>query len=204
MKVRPLTPEGLVAELVERVDAAPRTPWTRVLLDGAPPTRPGALADALVEPLRARGRPVLRVSAGDFLRPASVRLEFGRTDPDAFRDGWLDVGGLLREVLSPLDPGGSGRVLPSLWNPVTDRASRADYATLPEGGVLLLDGTLLLDKWLPAELTAHLWLSEAALARQTDPEWRWTLPAYAGYEPRADVTIRYDHPSRPALVGTIG
>jgi len=204
VKVRPLTPESLVAELVDRIDAAPRTGWVRVLLDGAPPARPDRLADALVEPLRAVGRPVQRVSAGDFLRPASVRLEFGRTDPDSFRDGWLDVNGLLREVLEPLGPGGTGRVLPSLWNAATDRASRADYATLPEGGVLLLDGTLLLDRWLPAELTVHLWLSAAALARQTDPDQRWTLPAYEGYEPRADVTVRYDHPDRPALVGTIG
>ncbi|MEU6155177.1 uridine kinase [Actinosynnema sp. NPDC047251] len=202
MKVRPLTPQTLVAELVERTDG-PRTAWTRVLLDGAPPARPDALADALVEPLRARGRPVLRVSAGDFLRPASVRLEFGHTDPDSFRDSWLDTGGLLREVLDPLEPGGTGRVLPSLWNAAADRASRADYVTLPEGGVLLLDGTLLLDKWLPAELTVHLWLSEAALARQTAPGQAWTLPAYAGYEPAADVIVRYDHPTRPALVGSL-
>ncbi|MBB5957629.1 hypothetical protein FHS29_004224 [Saccharothrix tamanrassetensis] len=204
MKVRPLTPEALVAELVDRIDALPRTTWARVLLDGAPPTRPGSLADALVEPLRALGRPVRRVSAGDFLRPASVRLEFGRTDPDSFRDSWLDVAGLVREVLEPLDPGGSGRVLPSLWNVATDRASRADYVTLAEGGVLLLDGTLLLDKWLPAELTVHLHLSDAALARQTDPDRQWTLPAYDGYRPQADVTVRYDHPARPALVGTVG
>ncbi|WP_433269456.1 uridine kinase [Actinosynnema sp. CS-041913] len=203
MKVRPLTPETLVAELVDRVDALPRSGRVRVILDGAPPTRPGRLADALVEPLKARGRPVQRVSADDFLRPASVRLEFGHTDPDSFRDSWLDADGLVREVLEPLDPGGSGRVLPSLWNAVTDRASRADYVTLPEGGVLLLDGTLLLDKWLPAELTVHLWLSDAALARQTEPDRQWTIPAYAGYEPRADVTVRYDHPARPALVGTV-
>ncbi|MEU4802795.1 uridine kinase [Actinosynnema sp. NPDC023587] len=202
MKVHPLTPQALVAELVERI-GGPRAAWTRVLVDGAPPARPGELADALVEPLRARGRPVLRVSAADFLRPASVRLEFGRTDPDSFRDGWLDTGGLLREVLDPLEPGGTGRVLPSLWDAAADRASRADYTTLPEGGVLLLDGTLLLDKWLPAELTVHLWLSRAALARQTAPEDAWTLPAYDGYEPRADVTVRYDHPTKPALVGSL-
>ncbi|MBY8849212.1 uridine kinase [Saccharothrix sp. MB29] len=203
MKVTPLSPRALVDELVARVDALPRDTWSRVIVDGAAPTRPGGLADALVEPLRALGRPVLRVSAGDFLRPASVRLEFGRHDPDSFRDSWLDVGGLTREVLDPLEPGGSGRVLPSLWNAETDRASRADYVVLGAGGVLLLDGTLLLDKWLPAELTVHLWLSPGALERQVPDGERWTLPAYAGYEPNADVTVRYDHPARPALVGMV-
>ncbi|MEO6082478.1 MAG: uridine kinase [Umezawaea sp.] len=200
MKVRSLTPETLVDELVERIDALPRAVWVRVVVDGAAPAAPGSLADALVDPLRARGRPALRVSAADFLRPASVRLEHGRTDPDAFRDDWLDTGGLLREVLAPLEPGGSGKVLPSLWDAAADRASRASYVTLGEGGVLLLDGTLLLDRGLPAELTVHLWLSPGALNRKTAEEQRWTLPAYDGYDPATDVLVRYDHPDRPALV----
>lgn len=200
MKVRPLTPETLVADLVQRIEARPRDGWTRVIVDGARAARPGELADALVDPLRALGRPVQRVSTEDFLRPASVRLEHGHTDPGAYHDDWLDVRGLHREVLSPLDPGGTGRVLPSLWNAATDRASRADYVTLPGGGVLVLDGTLLLDRDLPAELTVHLWLSPSALARQTEPEWQWTLPAYERYEPNPDVLVRYDHADRPALV----
>ncbi|GAA2671331.1 MULTISPECIES: uridine kinase [Actinosynnema] len=203
MKVVPLTQDALVAELVGRIDALPRDRHARVVVDGADATDPGALADALVDPLRALGRPVLRVSARDFLRPASVRLEHGRTDPDSYRDSWVDTGGLLREVLDPLEPGGSGEVLPSLWNAETDRASRAGYARLGEGGVLLLDGALLLDKWLPFELSVHLWLSDAALARRTPPELAWTLPAYEGYEPEPDVLVRYDHPTRPALVRTV-
>ncbi|GGP43510.1 uridine kinase [Saccharothrix coeruleofusca] len=203
MKVTPLSPETLVAELVDRIDALPRDGHARVVVDGATATNPHELADALVDPLRALGRPVLRVSAKDFLRPASVRLEHGRTDPESFRHSWTDTGGLLREVLEPLDPGGSGRVLPALWNAETDRASRADYVALAPGGVLLLDGTLLLDKWLPFELAVHLWLSPGALRRRTPPEWQWTLPAYDDYEPQADLVVRYDHPTRPALVGTV-
>jgi hypothetical protein len=200
VNIRPLSPDALITELVERIDALPRSGRARVIVDGAAATSPSALADALVAPLRTLGRPVLRVSAADFLRPASLRLEHGRFDPDAFRDDWLDTGGLLREVLRPLQPGGSGRVLPSLWDAAADRASRANYVELGEGGVLLLDGTLLLDRGLPAELGVHLWLSAGALARQTTPEWQWTLPAYEGYTPHAEVLVRYDHADRPALV----
>jgi hypothetical protein len=200
VNIRPLTQATLVDELVDRIDALPRTTWARVVVDGAAATSPGVLADALVDPLRALGRPVLRVSAPDFLRPASVRLEHGRFDPDAFRDDWLDTGGLLREVLTPLEPGGSGRVLPSLWDAAADRASRASYVQLGAGGVLLLDGTLLLDRGLPVELGVHLWLSPGALARQTTPEWQWTLPAYEDYTPHAEILVRYDHANRPALV----
>ncbi|MEU7896484.1 uridine kinase [Nonomuraea sp. NPDC049152] len=204
--MRPISPALLVEELAERVAAHPREAWVRVLVDGAPAARPDLLVDQLVEPLRVRGRAVRRVSAGDFLRPASLRLEYGRTDPDAFYDDWLDEGGLRREVLDPLSPGGSGRIVPSLWNSETDRATRAPYERLPEGGVLLLDGTLLLGRGLPAELTVHLWLSKTALVRRGDPAHGWRLPAYERYEREvaparsADVVVKADDPRHPALL----
>jgi len=202
MRIRPIAPALLVEEIADRIAAADPESWPRVAVDGAPPARPGDLADALAGPLRLRGREVVRVSAGDFLRPASLRLEHGRTDPEVFYDEWLDSAGLLREVLGPLRPGGSGRVLPALWDSAADRSARAPYVTLPPGGVLLLDGGLLLGRGLPFDLTVHLWLSPSALARKTPPEDRWTLPAYARYEEEriADLVVRVDHPDRPALV----
>ncbi|WP_113702554.1 uridine kinase [Nonomuraea lactucae] len=205
MRARPISPEALVEELAERIAGLPGGGRVRVAFDGAPPTRPGRLADELVAPLRLRGRPVVRVSAADFLRPASLRLEYGRTDPDAFYDDWLDSGALAREVLEPLGPGGSGRVLPALWDSRTDRAYRLPYESLPEGGVLLLDGTLLLGRGLPFDLSVHLWLSEAALARGSHEDERWRLPAYARYErearpgENADIVVRADHPNRLGL-----
>ncbi|MER7756057.1 uridine kinase [Kitasatospora sp. NPDC097643] len=208
MQVRPISPDRLAELLADRIAALPDPGGhrLRVAVDGAPAARPDALADALVEPLRLRGRPALRVSAADFLRPASIRLEYGKQDADAFHDLWLDDGALLREVLDPLEPGGSGRVLPSLRDPVTDRSTRAPYTELPSGGVLLLDGALLLGRWLPLELTVHLALSPAALARRTPADQQWTLPAFARYEAEtgpteaADVIVRMDDPRHPALV----
>lgn len=206
MRARPISPPVLVEELADLIAAARPSARVRVAVDGAPVARPEELADALVGPLRLRGRDVLRVSATDFLRPASLRLEHGRTDPDAFYADWLDQGGLIREVLGPLEAGGSGRVLPTLWDSVTDRATRASYVTLPSDAVLLLDGGLLLGRGLPFDLTVHLWLSPGALGRRTPDEERWTLPAYYRYEDEvgpthaADVVIRADNPRRPALV----
>lgn len=193
VKVRPLTFDTLVAEIVGQVSEIDGR--VRVLVDGAPAAEPGRLADAVVEPLRALGRAVQRVSLQDFLRPASVRLEHGRTDSYSYRHDWFDFGGLQREVL---DPAMDGKVLPSLWNAATDRASRAEYVDLPQNGVVLVDGTLMLDRWLPAELTVHLWLSPGALKRKTAEEW--TLPAFEDYDPVADLFVRYDHPGRPGLV----
>ncbi|HEX6755691.1 MAG TPA: uridine kinase, partial [Mycobacteriales bacterium] len=94
--------------------------------------------------------------------------------------------------------------LPTLWDPDADRATRAGYERAPPDAVLVLDGTLLLGRGLPADLTVHLRLSPAALARRTEEEW--TLPAYERYrtdvdpEGTADVVVRADDPRHPALV----
>ncbi|MFJ6198971.1 uridine kinase [Micromonospora sp. NPDC092111] len=223
MRVRPISPDLLVTELTERILAAtpvpvpggagtPATDGTgmparlRVAIDGPPAAAPDRLAAALVDPLRARGRPVLHLRAEDFLRPASVRYEHGRTNPDAYYEGWTDEAGLRREVLDPAGPGGTGRVLPSLWDAATDRASRAAYHDLPPGAVLLVSGALLLGGGLPFDVTVHLALSPAALARRTDPAEQWTLAAFTRYADEvapdsfADVVVRADDPRHPALV----
>lgn len=192
--------------LADRIAAVRPGARVRVAVDGAPAADPGRLAEALVDPLRIRGRAARHVPAGGFLRPASVRLEFGRTNPDAFYDGWLDEAGLRREVLDPLGPGGTGQVLPSLWDPVRDRATRAPYVPVPPGGVVLVSGALLLGAGLPFDLTVHCVLSSAALARRTPAAEEWTLPAYARYAEEvdpasfADVVVRLDDPRHPAVV----
>ncbi|WP_235518391.1 uridine kinase [Cellulomonas sp. Leaf334] len=186
---------------MQLVDA--RDGRVRVLVDGAPPTRPADLADALVDPLRALGRPVSRVHADDFLRPASVRFEHGRHDPDAYLEDRLDAGALGREVLDPFTS--LGRYLPTLWDAVADRSTRAAFVDVPERAVLVLDGSLLLGRWLDADLTVHLTVRPSTLARRTAAEDRWTLPAFARYDEEtlptqvADVVVHADDPRHPAL-----
>jgi hypothetical protein len=206
VRVRPVSIEVLVEELADRLAATGSGGRLRVAIDGAAAADPGSLADALVDPLRVRGRSAVRISADDFLRPASVRLEFGRTNPDSFYLGWLDEAGLRREVLDPAGPGGSGRIVTRLWDARTDRATREPYWELPPGAVVLVSGPLLLGAGLPFDVTVHLHLSAAALQRRTAAEQRWTLPAFARYgeevDPAAfaDVVVRLDDPRRPAVV----
>lgn len=206
MQFTPISWPRLADALAQRIAAGPPPagPWWRVAVDGAPAAGTADLADALAEALPPLGHPVLRVRAEAFWRPASLRLEYGHEDVDAYYRLWLDTGALRREVLDPLGPGGDGRALPSLRDPATDRSTRAGYVTLPPGGVLVLDGGLLLGQGLPLDLTVHLRLSPAALERRTDPADRWTLPAYARYarevlpEESADVLVRADDPRHPA------
>jgi hypothetical protein len=203
VQVTPVSRDRLVDEVAALVRDRPGR--VRLAVDGPPPTDPVGLAHRVADALRVLGREALVVDAGDFLRPASVRLELGREDPDEFRTGWLDAAGLRREVLDPAAPGGSGRVLPRLWDAAADRAFRDRYAQLPDDGVVLLAGALLLGRGLPLDAAVHLRMSDAALAREMPTELIWTRPAYAAYardtgpEEIADLVVLADHPDRPAI-----
>jgi hypothetical protein len=146
------------------------------------------------------------VPAGGFYRPASLRLEHGRTDPDARYTDWLDAGALTREVLGPVGPGGSGDYLPVLWDVERDRAARARSRPAPPGGVLLVPGALLQGIGLPFDVVVHLRMSPAARRRLTPPDQAWELAAFDRYDDEvdpaglADAVVLADHPDRPALV----
>ena len=146
------------------------------------------------------------VPAAGFYRPASLRLEHGRTDPDARYTDWLDAGALTREVLGPVGPGGSGDYLPVLWDVVRDRAARARPLPAPPGGLVLVPGALLQGIGLPFDVVVHLRMSPAARRRLTPPEQAWELPAFDRYDDEvdpaalADAVVLADHPDRPALV----
>jgi hypothetical protein len=201
VQVTPLSPDRLVDEVTALLDARPGR--LRLAVDGPPPTRPDVLAARVAEGLRARGRAAVAVAATDFLRPASVRLEHGRQDPDEFLDGWLDDAGLRREVLDPA--ASTGRVLPRLWDAAADRAFRDGYVQLPDGGVVIVAGALLLGRGLPLDVAVHLQMGPAALRRRLPEAEHWTLPAYVRYAAErqpgelADLLVLADHPERPAL-----
>jgi hypothetical protein len=184
----------------------PRAAALRVAVDGPEAAAPGILARALADRLPAVGRPVAVVPADGFYRPASLRLEHGRTDPDARYTDWLDAGALTREVLAPVGPGGSGEYLPVLWDLERDRAARARRRPAPADGVLLVPGALLQGIGLPFDVVIHLRMSPAARRRLTPSERAWELPAFDRYDDEvdpaglADAVVLADHPDRPALV----
>jgi hypothetical protein len=208
--MRPVSPAALLVEVATlAVSLLPRGPygrgWLRVGVDGADAARPDAFADELVDPVRLRGHEVVRVRTGDHLRPASLRYERGRADPDSFYDDWWDFDGLRREVLDPMAPGGTGRIRPQRFDAGRDRAHRQDFLEVPPGTITVLSGPFLLGRGLPLDLTVHLDLSAGALRRRTPEELAWTLPAYERYADEvdpaalADVVVRYDDPAHPAV-----
>jgi hypothetical protein len=177
----------------------------RVAMDGPDAAHPAVLAEAVAARLPALGRPAAVVPATGFYRPASLRLEHGRTDPEARYTDWLDAGALAREVLDPLGPGGSGAYLPVLWDLARDRAARVLPERMPPQGVLLVPGALLQGLGLAFDVVVHLRMTPAARRRRTPPVDAWQLPAFDRYDAEvdpvavADAVVLADHPERPAL-----
>lgn len=174
----------------------------RVLVDGPPCADPVGLAQRLVEPLRALGRPVVVVDARLFWRDASVRLEHGREDVESYLT-WLDHGALQREVLRRAAE--RGEYVPSLRDPETDRSTHVTPLSVAAGTVLIVAGNLLLGLGLDVEHVVHLAVSPAARARRTPAAEAWTLSAYDEYDETvrpdelADVVVKLDDPAHPAV-----
>jgi len=210
----PVTPTRLVDELagwietrwigtgpIDRNDQ----PHPRIGIDGPGEAGATELADAVADRIRATGRPVIRISTDWWWRPASLRLELGRTDVDMLLYGWVDTAALRREVLEPLGPGGSGRYLSRLRDPDTDRSIRAERAVAAPRAAVILDGPFLLAEDLGLDAVVHLQVSGSRLARVLPTEKQWWAEAFERYHrdlnpaAAAVAVVSYDHPAAPAI-----
>ncbi|MFI5716964.1 hypothetical protein [Nocardia sp. NPDC051750] len=194
----PITPDLLADTVARRVlDSGERQ---LVAVDGADAARPLEFARLAADRIRTDGRPAELVSLRDFVRPASLRMEFGR-DETAYRTGWFDFAALRREVLDPLRA--QGRWLPALWDETADRSARARTRQADPGTILFVAGPMLLGRGLRFDLTVRLDLSASALGRRTPAADAWTVPALLAHDrehtEQPDFFLRWDHPDRPAL-----
>jgi hypothetical protein len=201
-----------LAGLLADVPPEPGSAALRVAVDGpdlpVPPggTGPHTLAAALADRLPVHSRPAVLVPAEGFYRPASLRLEHGRTDPDARYTDWLDGAALAREVLDRSGPQGSGEYLPALWDVTRDRAARESYRPVPPGTVLLVPGSLLQGLGLAFDVVVHVRVSPPARHRRMPADRAWELPAFDRYDAEvdpvalADAVVLADHADRPALL----
>lgn len=198
MRFRPLTPDGLVAECVAAIEHldGPRV----VGVDGAPAADPVGVAEAIARRLRESGRAADVIDVHHWLRPASTRMEWGRTDAESYRTAWFDHPALAREVIDAVRT--RGHWLPRLWDPTTDRSFRDVARPAGPGQVLVVAGPMLAGSGLDLDLTVALRMSESTLRRRTPDDEMWTISPlleHAEESGPADLEVRWDHPDRPAL-----
>ena len=79
----------------------------RVAIDGIDAAGKTTLADELVAPIEARGRPVIRASIDGFHRPRPARYERGANSPEGYYHDSFDYAALRAALLEPLGPRGN-------------------------------------------------------------------------------------------------
>ncbi|MQY21866.1 nucleoside/nucleotide kinase family protein [Nocardia macrotermitis] len=192
----PVTVDALFSLVLDRALVLPG--YAIVAVDGADPADPLGFAETVADRIRTRGRACATVSLHDYVRPASLRLEFGR-DEMSYRTAWFDYAGLNREVLQALRE--RGQWLPALWNESTDRSARATTVSAKPETIVLVAGPMLLGRGLGFDLSVELRLSEGALRRaEVEP---FVVAALLRHRRDADqdpdILVAWDHRDRPAL-----
>lgn len=198
---QPIFPDLLVGRVVDRI---PRGTRAIAVVDGADAANPVEFAERIRARIESTARACDVIDLHDFVRPASLRFEYSRTDELTYRTTWFDFAALQREVVVPMMPGGRGQFLPRLWDERTDRSARARLVDATEDHVLIVAGPTILGRIDSAAVVVHLKLSEAALRRKTPPDDHWTIEPLVQYyvesttEP--DFIVRWDHPDKPAVL----
>jgi len=215
--------QELFAPLVDHILAREGAHPLRVAIDGIDAAGKTTLADTLVRPLEARGKPVIRASIDGFHRPRAERYRQGADSPAGYYDDSFDYAVLRDALLRPLGPGGSRCYRRAVFDVRTDTSVSVPDEEAPERAVLLFDGVFLLRPELDALWDYRIFVAvdEAVAVRRAmrrDQALFGTakvvraryqqryMPAQRFYmqavrpQDRADVIVENNDPARPRLV----
>ena len=117
---------------------------TRVAIDGIDGAGKTSLADELVEPLTALGRPVIRASVDGFHRPRSERYRRGEASPEGYYRDSFDNAALTSALLKPFGSGGDRRYRTAIFDYRSEGPVRQRVRSADRRAVLLFDGVFLL------------------------------------------------------------
>jgi uridine kinase len=175
-----------------------------VAVDGADGAGKTKFADALCLALTDLGQVVVRASVDDFHHPRTFRHALGRTADTVWARSF-DVAALRRELLDPWRRG-SGSAYRRRWHDLESDAYVDDAPrSVPERGVLLVDGVFvqrpeLADVWdlvvwleVPAEVrVARMASRDGTVADVADPDQQRYLGAQRIYRECCDPAARAD------------
>lgn len=116
----------------------------RVAVDGVDAAGKTTLAQDLVTPLKASGRPVIRASIDGFHNPARTRHRQGSTSPEGYYYDSFNYQRLTECLLAPLGPGGSRQYVSACFDYRTDVELQIPIRVAEVNAVLIFDGVFLL------------------------------------------------------------
>jgi uridine kinase len=116
----------------------------RVAIDGADAAGKTMLAQELVAPFRAYGRPVIRASVDGFHNPVRVRYKRGSDSPEGYYRDSFNYAALIESLLAPLGPNGSRLYVSVIFDYRTDSEVHIPAQLAEANAILLFDGVFLL------------------------------------------------------------
>jgi uridine kinase len=207
--------------LADQIHAIQVDHTLRVAIDGPTAAGKTILADELVEPLRRRGRHVVRASIDGFHNPPEVRYSKGQCPKSYYQDSF-NYQAVRREILDPLGPAGCGQYRPAVYDFRSEMAVQHEPVGVEPQAILLFDGVMLAREELTDCWDYHIFVDVAAetsadRSQQRDADRQGSgqvarqkclsryLPGqqhYArrhGARDRADAVVINDQPARPEL-----
>lgn len=140
----PMKRSQLLAHLVSQILQLEQPHPVRLAIDGPDAAGKTTLAQELIAPLQARGRPVIRASIDGFHHPAHVRRQRGAFSPEGYYHDSFNYPALIESLLAPLGPGGSRRYRAAVFDYRTDSEVQPVARIAEVDAVLLFDGVFLL------------------------------------------------------------
>ena len=134
----------LLDELAHRIVHIERPHPIRVAIDGVDAAGKTTLAEDLVTPLQACGRPVIRASIDGFHHPAHRRYQRGSASPEGYYRDSFNYQALIESLLAPLGLGGSRWYRAAVFDFRLDAAVQVPLCVAESNAVLLFDGVFLL------------------------------------------------------------
>jgi uridine kinase len=215
--------QDVLDQLARRIVALDVAHPIRVAIDGIDAAGKTTLADELIGPIEALGRPVIRASIDGFHRPRAERYRQGRDSPRGYYEDSFDYRLVREQLLLPLGPGGSRLFRRAGFDyradvPVSPARERAlDDAVLLFDGIFLLrpelddlwEYRIFVDVGFEVALQRALVRDRSMGASAADIEERYRrryFPAQRLYldavrpRGRADVVVENDDPECPRVI----